>query len=49
MRKTERQYKIRFSFTVDQILTFGSNLNMVREVKNRLQVSNNSHDDLLRY
>ena len=39
----------RFSLIVEQILTFASNPNMVREVKSRLQISNKSRDDLLRY
>ena len=44
-----RQCKIRFSLNVEQILTFASNPNTVREVKSRLQVSNKSRYDLLRY
>ena len=39
----------RFSLIVEQILTFASNPNTVREVKSRLQVSNKSRYDLLRY
>ena len=39
----------RFSLIVEQILTFASNPNTVREVKSRLQISNKSRDDLLRY
>ena len=41
--------QIRFSLIVEQILAFASSPNMVREVKNRLQISNQLRYNLLHY
>ena len=38
------QYKIKFSFIAEQILAFASYVNMVKEVKNSLQISSRLRD-----
>ena len=44
-----RQYKIRFSLIVEQILALALSTNIVREAKNLSQISNKLREDVLRY
>ena len=43
------QYKSRISFILEQKLAFTSSSNLVREVKNSLQIPRKLRDDVLSY
>ena len=44
-----RQYKSRFSLIVEQILAFTLSTNLDKEVKISLEISNELHNNALRY